>query len=187
LPVFKYNKHHSEQKEALIDGVFLDFSFWTQKLTRAEADYCTTYLEPNGFPCTRIGGFYFFRMQLRKLKAKTNENNMKLETMVAIVSREEMQTIAQMVDIIHLQYFREDTKKIGKYKTNRIDVIIDGHSKAQVFPMFSANENHMKAYLAAHQKQEVYGIWKQQIEAEKSLAPIMKNVSGYSWANYSDF
>ena len=186
-PVFIYNSNHKADPNARIDAVFLLFEFWYSINTRHESNFCKTYLEPNHFPCTRIGGYYFYRMHLRKLRARTNEQNMILETLVGAVSKEEMQNIVQMVDVIHLEYERNDTKKLLKYKPRRLDIILNSHVKLDIFPCFKADEKNLKDWLQYHQTGEIYDIWMQQLKGNSKYAPLTEKVRGYSWSYYSDF
>ncbi len=186
-PVFEYNSNHIADSNAKIDAIFLLYEFWYSRNTRAESSFCETYLEPNHFPCTRIGGFYFYRMNLRKLRARTKIQKMQLETLAGGVSKEEMQNIAQMADVIHLEYDRANTKKLLKYKPKRLDVILYGNARLDIFPYFRADEKNMKEWLQNHQMEEAYKIWMQQLNDIPKYGPLIKKVKGYSWAYYSDF
>jgi len=133
-----------------------------------------------------VGAFYFYMEQLKTLRTIASEYHIKLESYVGNVSKEEMLKLIQYLNTIHIHYYRKSTKNIAKYKSVRIDAIIEGKSKIEVFPIFSAREKHMKPWLQDHDIDEVFPEFLKQIEANKSLAPIINNIKGQSWYRYTD-
>jgi len=185
-PVLEYNLNHAGHPEELVDGFNLEFEYWNSRLTGPEKYYCKTYLTPMGLPCNRAGAYYFYMEQLKILRTIASEYHIKLESYVGNVSKEEMQKLIQYLNTIHIHYYRKNTKNIAKYKSVRIDAIIEGKSKIEVFPIFSAREKHMKPWLQDHDIDEVFPEFLKQIEANKSLAPIINNIKGQSWYRYTD-
>ncbi|NOR87495.1 MAG: hypothetical protein GQ527_07795 [Bacteroidales bacterium] len=185
-PILKYNLNHLDDEDELVDGFNLEFEFWNSRLTGHEKYYCKTYFDKMGLPCNRAGAFYFYMEQLKILRTVASEFNIKLESYVGVVSKEEMQTLIQYLNTIHIHYYRKNTKNIASYKSNRINGIIDGKSKVEVFPIFSASEKHMKDWLQTHDIDEVFPIFMEQIKKDKSLYPIINNIKGQSWYRYTD-
>lgn len=185
-PVYQYNLNHIQNKDELVDGFNLEFEFWNSKLIAPEGYYCKTYLRERRLPCGRNGAFYFYLDNLKKLRTKTNEMALSLESYVGNVSKEEMQKLIQYLTTIHIHYYRKDTKKMVKYKSNRIEAIIDGNSKVEVFPIFSSRDKHLKPWLADHDIDEVFPVFMKQLEEDKSLSPIIKNIKGHTWYRYTD-
>jgi len=89
------------------------------------------------------------------------------------------------LNVIHLDYYRKDTKKIAGYKTNRLEAIIDGKSKVEVFPIFSSREKHMHKWLYNHEIDEVFPIYMEMLESDEDLIPVIKNIKGHTWYRYS--
>lgn len=185
-PILQYNLNHIDNENELVDGFNLEFEYWNSKLTKPEGYYCKTYLEKRGYPCGRAAAFYFYMEQLKILRTVASEFNIKLESYVGNVTKEEMQKLIQYLNTIHVHYYRKDTKNIAKYKSNRLEAIIDGKSKVEVFPIFSAREKHMKPWLQDHDIDEVMPIFLEMIEDNKDLKPILKNIKGHTWYRYSD-
>ena len=77
-------------------------------------------------------------------------------------------------------------KNIAKYKSERIDAILEGGSKVEVFPIFSSRDKHLKPWLKNHSIDEVFPVYMEQIKANESLYPIINNIKGQSWYRYSD-
>lgn len=185
-PVLKYNLNHIDNDDELVDGFNLEFEFWNSRLTKPEGYYCKTYLSEMGLPCNRSGAFYFYMEQLKVLRTVASEFNIKLESYVGVVSKEEMETLIQYLNTIHIHYYRKDTKNIASYKSNRLEAIIDGKSKVEVFPIFSSREDHMKEWLETNSIDDVFPIFMDMLEKDKSLNPVIKNIKGQSWYRYTD-
>lgn len=185
-PVLKYNLNHIDNDDELVDGFNLEFEYWNSKLTKPEGYYCKTYLQERGYPCNRAGALYFYMEQLKILRTVASEFNIKLESYVGNVTKEEMQKLIQYLNTIHIHYYRKDTKNIAKYKSNRLEAIIDGKSKVEVFPIFSSREKHMKEWLKDHQIDEVMPVFLEMIEENDDLNPIINNIKGHTWYRYSD-
>ena len=183
-PLIAYNHHHKEDSLARIDAFNVEFHFWTTKLIRAESEYCKTYLEPLGLPCTRNGAYFFYLKQLQDVRGLCNENHIELETFISSVSQDEFRKILLYVNTIHLPYYRKNTKNIAKYKASRLEAIINAKSKINICLVFSADQKYMKSWLQAHQANEVIDIFKEQLNNNKSLKPIINNIKSYGWKPY---
>jgi len=184
-PVLRYNLNHIENDDELVDGFLLEFEFWNSKKVRYEGDYCEDYLKKAGIPCNRSGAFYFYMEQLKTLRSVASEFQINLESYVGSVSKEEMQKLIQYLNAIHIDYYRKDLKKMADYKANRLDAIIDGQSKVEVFPIFSSREKHMKKWLHNNDIDDVFPVYLQMLEKDKNLYPILSNIKGHSWYRYS--
>lgn len=185
-PVLKYNLNHIDHEDELVDGFNLEFEFWNSRLTGPEGYYCKTYLTEKGLPCNRAGAFYYYMDQLKLLRTIASEFHVDLESYVGVVSKDEMQKLIQYLNTIHIHYYRKNTKNIAKYKSNRLEAIIDGNSKVEVFPIFSSREKHMKEWLnSGHDIDEVFPIFLKQLEEDKNLSPLIKNIKGQSWYRYT--
>lgn len=184
-PVLQYNLHHINDEDELVDGFLLEFEFWNTKKVRYEGQYCEDYLQEAGVPCNRSGAFYFYLEQLKVLRTVASEFHIDLESYVGSVTKEEMQKLIQYLNVIHIDYYRKDIKKIGDYKANRLEAIIDGKSKIEVFPIFSSREKHMKNWLYDHDIDEVFPAFMEILKEDKDLLPVIQNVKGHSWYRYS--
>jgi len=185
-PVLQYNLNHIKNDDELIDGFNMEFEFWNSRLTGPEGYYCKTYLKEKGLPCNRSGAFYFYMDNLKTLRTIASEFHLDLESYVGNVSKEEMQKLIQYLNTIHIHYYRNKLKNIAKYKSNRLEAIIDGNSKVEVFPIFSSREKHMKEWLNdGHDIDEVFPAFMQMLEEDKSLSPVIKNIKGHSWYRYT--
>lgn len=184
-PVLQYNLHHIDNDDELVDGFLLEFEFWNSKKVRYEGDYCKDYFMEAGIPCNRTGAFYFYLEQLKILRTVASEFHIDLESYVGSVSKEEMQKLIQYLNTIHIDYYRKDTKKIDGYKPNRLEAIIDGKSKVEVFPIFSSREKHMHKWLYDHEIDEVFPVFMKVLESDDDLRPVIENVKGHVWYRYS--
>lgn len=184
-PALKYNLNHIKNDEELIDGFNLEFEFWNSRMTGPEGYYCKTYLTEKGLPCNRSGAFYFYMDNLKTLRTIASEFQVDLESYVGNVSKEEMQKLIQYLNTIHIHYYRNKLKNIASYKSNRLEAIIDGNSKVEVFPIFSSREKHMKEWLNDHDIDEVFPAFMEMLEEDKNLNPVMKNIKGHSWYRYT--
>ena len=184
-PIIAYNLHHQGHKDEMVDGINLEFEFWNTRLTGPDKYYCKTYFKDKGLPCNRVGAYYFYLKQIKNLRPIATKAHIKLESYVGSVSKEEMKEIIQYLNTIHIHYYRKNTKNIAHYKRNRLDAIIDGKSKVEVFPIFSSREKHMKDWLKTNSMDEVFPEFLKQLEKDKSLYPVVKNIKGQSWYRYS--
>jgi hypothetical protein len=184
-PVLRYNLNHIKNEYELIDGFNLEFEFWNSRLTGVDGYYCKTYFQEKGIPCNRAGAFYFYMDNLKLLRTIASEFQLDLESYVGNVSKEEMQKIIQYLNTIHIHYYRKNTKNIAKYKSSRLEAIIDGNSKVEVFPIFSSREKHMKEWLNDHDIDEVFPVFMEMLENDKSLSPVIENIKGHSWYRYT--
>ena len=186
MPILKYNENHKANKDELIDGLNLEFEFWNSRLIDYEKYYCKTYLQELGLPCNRKGAFFFYLKQLQELRAITSEKHLRLESFVGNATKDEMQELIQYINTIHIHYYRNKTKNIAKYKSERLDAIIDGGSKVEVFPVFSSRKKHLKPWLKDHSIDEIFPIFIDQLKGNESLLPVIKNIKGYTWGSYSE-
>lgn len=184
-PVLRYNLNHINNDDELVDGFNIEFEFWNSRLTGPNGYYCKTYLKEKGLPCNRSGAFYFYMDNLKLLRTIASEFQIDLESYVGNVSKEEMQKIIQYLNTIHIHYYRKSTKNIAKYKSNRLEAIIDGKSKVEVFPIFSSREKHMKEWLNDHEIDEVFPVFIKMLEENKSLNPVVDNIKGHTWYRYT--
>jgi len=184
-PVLRYNLNHIKNDDELIDGFNLEFEFWNSRLSGPNGYYCKTYFKEKGIPCNRSGAFYFYMDNLKLLRTIASEFHLNLESYVGNVSKEEMQKLIQYLNTIHIDYYRKKLKNIANYKSNRLEAIIDGNSKVEVFPIFSSREKHMKEWLADHDIDEVFPAFMKMLEEDKSLNPVIKNIKGQTWYRYS--
>jgi uncharacterized protein YktA (UPF0223 family) len=115
----------------------------------------------------------------------SGEYDLDIESYVGNVSKEEMLKIIQYLNTIHIHYYRKNTKNIAKYKSNRLEAIIEGKSKIEVFPIFSSREKHMKEWLNSNEIDDVFPIFMDMLEKDKDLAPIKENIKGHTWYRYT--
>ena len=184
-PIIKYNDNHKENLNEQVDGFNLTLEFWNSRLIDFEKYYCKTYFKDLGLPCNRKGAFFFYLTQIKDLRAITSEKNLRLESFVGNATKDEMQELVQYINTIHVHYYRKKIKNLAKFKTERLDAIIDGASNVEVFPLFSSGEKYFGPWLKDHQSEDVFPIYMEQLKENESLLPILKNIKGYGWGPYS--
>jgi uncharacterized protein YktA (UPF0223 family) len=184
-PLLIYNKNHRDQDAALVDGLCLHFEFWRSILTKTDGDICDNYLSKRGLPCNRSGAFYFYMEQLKLLRSVVNQNNIDLESYVGSVSRDEMQRIIQYLDVIHLEYFGKNAKKVTDIKNSRLKAIIDSKSEAKIIPLFSSEEKYLNKWVQKNGTNLIYTEMINALESEKALKPAIKNIWGFGWYHYN--
>lgn len=185
-PIVKYNDNHQDNPDEQVDGFSLVFEFWNSRLTDFEKYYCKTYFNDLGLPCNRKGAFYFYIKQLKDLRAITSEKNLRLESFVGNVTKDEMQQLIQYINTIHIHYYRKKMKNLAKFKTERLEAIINGASHVEVVPIFSSGEKYFGPWLKDHAIDEVFPIFMEQFKENESLRPVLDNIKGYGWGPYSN-
>ncbi len=188
-----YNSFYPTEPNKRFDVFNIEFEFWNTSLVDSGNYYCTTYLTPNGYPCSIAGAFDYYNSQLALLKTYCDANGLKAETYIGYP------TIAQSNDIVlntHrvlVHYYRSSDvynngDSIYQYNSTRIEDL--AQNPVTIMPIFSARPAHMYNWLIApHPLTQPYDTFINGTNGYNDQTGTWKsNVTfdGYVWYRYTD-
>ncbi len=192
-----YNGFYPSNPEKRFDVFNLEFEYWSDYKTQPGGYYCTTYLQPNGFTCSRTGAFNFYNTQLMMMYSYGLENNIIAETYIGYVDQNEADQIAQNTHRILIHYYRQSDvynngDSIYQYPSSQPDRVnmLALSNTVTIMPIFSARPNHMYNWLLEpNPLTQPYDTWQNgQNGFNNQTGTWANNVSldGYVWYRYSD-
>ena len=182
--------HHPSQK---IDVFHMEFEFWNKRLV--ENYYCKTYLEKNGFPCTKAGAFDFYFEELIQLEELSNQINVKSETYIGNPTPTECDLIGKTLDRALVHYYRKSDvynngNSIYNFKKYRIEELAPENGSLNIIPVFSSRSYHMGPWLLENLPEQAVDTWwfgQNGFDADSGDWKNHINVEGYQWYRYTDY
>ena len=146
-----YNSFYPTEPNKRFDVFNLEFEFWNSNLTNPGEYYSTTYLTPNGLPCTNTGAFDFYYDQLALMKAYGDANNIITETYIGSPTTAQSNIIAQNTHRVLVHYYRTSDvygsgDSIYQYNNHRIEDLATNNI-VTIMPIFSGQPAHMYTWL----------------------------------------
>ncbi|MEE9439917.1 MAG: choice-of-anchor Q domain-containing protein [Saprospiraceae bacterium] len=194
LTYLDYNLDHLCEPDAMFDVFNIEFEFWSPSSTGPSGYYCTTYLEPNGLPCTTDGAFDYIYPQLCQMDSLCDEYDW-LESEIYIGSPTDLQCakIAKCVDRVLVHYYRSSDvynngNSIYNYKKYRLKPLTDSVDMIRVMPIFNSKNSYMGPWLDTHSEEKAFDTWQfgQNSWDDETDAWTSKiQLDGYAWYRYT--
>lgn len=191
--MISYNEVVNQNPYQKIDVFHMEFEFWNKNLVTSY--YCKTYLEKNGYPCTKAGAFDFYYKKLLQLENLSNQVNVKSETYIGYPTKNECDLIGNTIDRVLVHYHRKsDTYNNGNslynFKKYRLEELAPKNGMLNVIPIFSSRSYHMGPWLMENCQEQAIETWWFGLNGFDSDSGNWKNhinVEGYQWYRYTDF
>lgn len=189
-----YNDLYAGNWFKQIDVLNMEFEFWANTSGSTFSYYCSTYLTPNGYPCTSAGAYDFYLSQVQLMDQRAVDMGLISEIYIGNSSDAQSTELAENCDRILLHHYRtSDTYNNGNsiynYKVNRIRAIALSNRMPAVMPIFSARSYHMGPWLATHTIYEPMDTWingQNSYDDDNSTGVQDLNVAGYQWYRYTE-
>ena len=187
-----YNSFYPAEPNKRFDVFNLEFEFWNSNLTDPGEYYCTTYLIPNGLPCTNAGAFDFYDDQLALMKVYGDANNIISETYIGSPTAAQSDVITQNTHRVLVHYYRTSDvygsgDSIYQYNSHRIEDLATNNNVI-IMPIFSGQPAHMYTWLLSNPLTQAYDTFINGTNGYDDQTGDWKdNVTfdGYTWYRYT--
>lgn len=188
-----YNSFYPSTPNKKIDVFNVEFEFWNNSLVDPGEYYCTTYLIPNGLPCTIAGAFDYYNSQLALLKTYCDANGITAETYIGYPSYSQSGDIVLNTHRVLVHYYRTSDvygsgDSIYQYNEYRVEDL--AQNPVTIMPIFSARPAHMFSWLTTpHPLTQPYNTFINGTNGYNDQSGDWKdNVTfdGYVWYRYTD-
>jgi len=187
-----YNSFYPTEPKKRFDVFNLEFEFWNSNLTDPGEYYCTTYLMPNGLPCTNAGAFDFYNDQLALMKVYGDANNIIAETYIGSPTASQSNNIALNTHRVLVHYYRTSDvygsgDSIYQYNSHRIEDLASSNN-VTIMPIFSGQPSHMYTWLISNPLTQPYDTFINGTNGYNDQTGDWKdNVTfdGYIWYRYT--
>jgi hypothetical protein len=180
-----YNQLHSNANEKF-DVFNLEFEFWQTASTGPSGYYCTTYLQPAGFPCDTSGAFDFYINELRKIDSLAATEGHISETYVGWPNAGQCHEIVATCDrvLVHA-YVTNDNIAYG-YTQTRLSYFGTAASTANIIVIFSSEPAFMGPWLNSNPEYTAWNTYSGDFSNETATWVSGINLIGYQWFDYTD-
>lgn len=143
-----YNNSRNDALEKF-DIYNLEFEYWSDSATGAGGYYCTSYLTPNGLPCTVDGAFQYYISILQTMNtlASNNIHAIITEAYVGWTTEEQAHIIGANVDRLRLHAYVSDPNNAFNYSDNRLIDFANGTPGLDVSIIYSSETDFMQNWL----------------------------------------
>lgn len=143
-----YNDTRSDHAEQF-DIYNLEFEFWNQYFTDPGGYYCTSYLIPNGLPCTNDGAFQFFFAQLQVMDQLADLSFHPITTEAYVGWPTVAQTtVFGFMDRVLVHAYVSDANDAYAYANDRLaDIASTNGGSLEVSIIFSTEPAFMQSWL----------------------------------------
>jgi hypothetical protein len=143
-----YNNSRNDPLEKF-DTYNLEFEYWSNSGTGPGGYYCTTYLIPNGLPCTVDGAFQYYITTLQAIKtlATNNIHSITTEAYVGWTTPGQADTIGANLDRLRLHAYVSGPNTAFNYSENRLIDFANGTPGLDISIVFSSEPNFMQSWL----------------------------------------
>jgi Secretion system C-terminal sorting domain len=149
--IMAYNDTRSVSTEKL-DGLGMEFEFWTTSFIQTGGYYCTNYLIPNGLSCDSAGAFAFCKNQLKLMKTMTTNSThpMTVDMYTGWPNQGQMQEIADIVDKTYIHVYVSNVNLMMAYALVRLQLYNTYAGVENISIIFSAEPAFMGSWLVAN-------------------------------------
>ncbi len=188
-----YNEIVNHNPNQKIDVFHMEFEFWNKNLVSGY--YCKTYLEKNGYPCTKVGAFDFYYKELLQLEDLSNQINVKSETYIGNPTLSECDLIGNTLDRALVHYYRKSDvynngNSIYNFKKYRLEELAPEIGILNVIPVFSSRSYHMGPWLLENSQEQAIETWwfgQNGFDSDSGSWKNHINIEGYQWYRYTDY
>ena len=181
-----YNNSRNNSSEKF-DIYNLEFEYWINSATGPSGYYCTTYLTPNGLPCTTDGAFQFYISTLQTMStlASNNSHPITTEAYVGWPTALEASTIGTNLDRVRIHAYVSDPNTAFNYSEDRLIDFANGNPDINVSIIFSSEPIFMQNWLISNSMTNAENIFTQDWIAESSNWSNNINLEGFTYFAYT--
>src|SRR5205085_1847756 len=115
--IIPYNNSRSLSNEK-VDILDFEFEFWV--MNSITSQYCSKYLNPNGYSCDTAGACAFAKSQFTQIDALASANGLISEVYFGWPNKGQMQWFAQRADRMLLHAYRTSDVDVYSYSRGRL-------------------------------------------------------------------
>ena len=182
-----YNNSRTVSNEKF-DIYNLEFEYWSNSATEPGGYYCTTYLTPNGLPCTVDGAFQFYISILQTINnlATNNTHPIITEAYVGWPTTGQADTIGANLDRLRLHAYVGDPNIAFNYSKDRLIDFANGTPELDVSIIFSSEPNFMQTWLENNSMVSAENIYITDLLNESVEWTNNVNLEGFTYFTYTD-
>ena len=182
-----YNNSRSNPLEK-IDIYNLEFEYWQTSATGPGGYYCTTYLTPNGLPCTVDGAFQFYVSILETMTTLANNNTHPIttEAYVGWPTAGQADTIGANLDRVRVHAYVSDPNTAFDYSKNRLIDFANGNPGLDISILFSSEATFMQNWLENNSMLSAENIYRTDWINGSSGWSNNINLEGFTYFTYTD-
>lgn len=180
-----------------------EFEYWNNNFYTStgtgETDYCTKYLQPEGFSCDSVGAWNYFKKYIKRVDSLAQADNILSSLYIGVKSKDTLKNrfIANTVDLIMIACYKSSPTDL--YQTNttgKLTAFSKANHKVNVIPIFSslsqsASEN-LKIWLKVpptgkHAESSAMPYFMSEYNDPANLSTAVRsklNIIGYQWFKY---
>jgi len=180
-----------------------EFEYWNNNFYTStgtgETDYCTKYLQPEGFSCDSVGAWNYFKKYIKRVDSLAQADNILSSLYIGVKSKDTLKNrfIANTVDLIMIACYKSSPTDL--YQTNttgKLTAFSKANHKVNVIPIFSslsqsASEN-LKIWLKVpptgkHSEASAMPYFMSEYNDPANLSTAIRsklNIIGYQWFKY---
>jgi len=180
-----YNTSRTDPNEKF-DTYNLEFEFWNGPLTDPGGYYCTSYLVPNGLPCTNNGAFQYFVSTLQSMNAlATNSSHpITVEAYVGWPTASQADTIAANLDRLLLHAYVTNPANAFNYAEDRLMDFANSRPDMEVSIIYSSEPVFMQNWLENNSMSYAESIFVDQWVTTSANWPNNVSLDGFTYFSY---
>lgn len=177
-----------------------EFEYWNNNFYTAtgtaETDYCTKYLQPEGYSCDSVGAWNYFKKYIKLVDSLAQVDNIKSSLYIGVKSKDTLKNrfIANTVDLIMIASYKSvPTDLYQTHTTGKFTAFSKANHKVDVIPIFasltqSATEN-LKIWLKVpptgkHAEASAMPYFVSEYNLLPATVKNNINLIGYQWFKY---
>lgn len=176
-----YNNSRSSSSEKF-DVINQEFEFWVS--SSISSSYCSKFLSPGGFPCTKAGAWDFAWQEFKEIDDLCAANGLKSEYYLGWPDLTQMQKLAGRADRILLSAYRPTDSDIYTFSKQRMKDIATIGGVTEVLTLLSSESSFMGPWLQTHAQTRPYQTMKTAMANETSSFVNNIDLKGYHWFTY---
>lgn len=176
---YNNSRTHSSQK---FDVINHEFEFWvTSSIT---SSYCSKFLSPGGFPCTKAGAWDFAWREFKIIDDLCAANGMMSEYYLGWPDLSQMQKLAGRADRLMISAYRPTDSDIYLYSKQRFKDIATIGGVTKVLTLLSSESSFMGPWLQNNPQTKPFTTLTNALAAETGSFKNNINLNGYQWFTY---
>jgi hypothetical protein len=184
-----YNQQHAPSNQK-IDVYNLEFEFWIASSVTSGSYYCSTYLQPNGFPCDTAGAFVFYKNTLTRIDSLANATGQKSEAYFGFFNTGQAKQIVQTgVDRVLVSAYIPSANYSPSYQYNylkpRLQFLAGANTSIKVMGLYSSEPAFMQTWVNANPFFLPYNDLTNSLTAETGMWKTYIQPEGIQWFAYS--
>lgn len=183
--IVPYNNSRKSSNEKF-DIFNLEYEYWNLESNKEDGYYCQTYLKKEKIPCNRAGTFAYFMNSLLVMKSLANESKHKVKVGVYVANYDdkEINEIEKYADRILVYDYTTYPDNLFHYIKERLDLLVNYKSKADIYILFSSEMNFIGKYLSSHTLDDIEKLFIKELLAEEPGLQNKINLKGFTYYTY---